>query len=189
MIRHTLVTLLASMAIQSVAHAERALIDVYQPTSLLGTEGEADPLGTGVYIAATIVSRPAIIGGAFPESPVHAVSLPHKIAGATEGFPNESNLIVLVGADVRAEWGETEHRIIADFSKAKVPENYGVTLIQVMQMTALCLEKTLGTQHEKPIRITWLSPEGISLAKAGLPLEIKKPENKAEMATPRKPSD
>lgn len=81
------------------------------------------------------------------------------------------------------------HRIIADFSKAKVPENYGVTLIQVMQMTALCLEKTLGIQHEKPIKITWLSPDGVSLAKAGLPLEIKKPENKAEMATPRKPSD
>lgn len=167
-------TVLASVLLLAESRAERSLIDAYQPTSLLGTEGDADPLGTGEPIAATIVSRPVIIGGAFPESPVHAVSLPHKIAGATEGFPEESNLIVIVGGDVYAEWGQTEDRIIADFSKSKVPENLGVTLIQVMKMTAVCLEKTLGTQHEKPIKIKWLAPEGVSLTDAGLPPEIKK---------------
>ena len=171
---HFVVAVLASIALQSASHAGRALIDAYQPTSLLGTEGEGDPLGTGEYIAATIISRPVIIGGAFPESPVHAISLPHKIAGAPEGFPEESNLIVMVGADVHAEHGKTEDLIIADFSKAKAPENLGVSLVQVMKMTALCLQKTLGTQHEKPIKITWLGPEGMSLTDAGLPPEIKK---------------
>ena len=171
---YVFVAALASLVIQTELHAERSLIDAYQPTSLLGTEGEGDPLGTGEYMAATIVSRPVIIGGAFPESPVHAISLPHKIAGATEGFPEESNLIVIVGANVHAEWGQTEDHIIADFSKAKVPENLGVTLIQVMKMTAVCLLKTLGDQHEKPIKITWLAPEGISPADARLPLEIKR---------------
>lgn len=182
--RHFIVAALATVAFQMTLHAERALIDAYQPTSLLGTEGDDDPLGTGQSIAATIVSRPVIVGGAFPESPVHAVSLPHKIAGAPEGFPEESNLIVIVGADVHAEWGQTEDLIIADFSKAKVPQNLGVTLIQVMKMTAVCLRKTLGTQHEKPIKITWLAPEGVSLADAGLPQEIKKPENKPALTNP-----
>lgn len=167
------ITVLASVLLLAESRAERSLIDAYQPTSLLGTEGNDDPLGTGESIAATIVSRPVIIGGAFPESPVHAVSLPHKIAGATEGFPEESNLIVIVGGNVHAEWGKTEDQIIADFSKAKVPENLGVTLIQVMKLTAVCLEKTLGTQHEKPIKIKWLAPEGMSLSDAGLPPEIK----------------
>jgi hypothetical protein len=154
--------------------AENSLMQVYQPTSLLGTELDGDPLDTVESICATIVSRPVLIGGAFPESPVHAISLPHRIAGAGKSFPDESNLIVLVGGRVYAEHGDKEHRITADFSKAKVPENLGVTLVQVMKMTAICLHKTLGTEHERPIKITWLVPEGMSLADAKLPPEIKK---------------
>jgi hypothetical protein len=151
------------LGLQSSLFAENSLMQVYQPTSLLGTEMDGDPLGTGESMAATIVSRPVLIGGAFPESPVHAISLPHRIAGAGESFPSESNLIVMVGGRVHAEHGEKEHRIIADFSKAKVPENLGLTLVQVMKMTAVCLQRTLGTQHEKPILITWLAPDGVSL--------------------------
>ncbi|YCM42815.1 hypothetical protein V2O64_16020 [Verrucomicrobiaceae bacterium 227] len=130
-------------------------------------------LGTGESIVATIVSRPVLIGGAFPESLVHAASLPHRIACAGESFPKESNLIVLVGGRIHAEYGDKEHRIIVDFSEAKVPENLGVTLVQVMEITALCLHKTLGTQREKPIKITSIAPEGMSLADTKLPPEIK----------------
>ncbi|MBK1884622.1 hypothetical protein JIN85_19555 [Luteolibacter pohnpeiensis] len=180
---------LISLLLLNVSRAERSIIEVYQPTSLLGTESEGNPLGTGEWMAATIVSRPVIIGGAFPESPVHAVTLPHKIAGAPDGFPEESNLIVIVGGDVRAEWGQTEDQIIADFSKAKLPENLGVTLIQVMKMTALCLDKTLGTQHEKPIKIKWLAPAGISLADAGLPTEIKKNREQGAASNGDKPAN
>lgn len=177
-------TILAGAFLLAESRAERSLIAAYQPTSLLGTEGESDPLETGEWIAATIVSRPVIIGGAFPESLVHAVSLPHKIAGATDGFPEESNLIVIVGGNVHAEWGQEEDQIIADFSRAKVPENLGVTLIQVMKMTALCLEKTLGNQHEKPIKIKWIAPEGVSLTDANLPTEIKRNEEQAGAGKP-----
>lgn len=180
------VAILASFTFTSVLHAERSLIEVYQPTSLLGTELDGDPLGSGESLAATIVSRPVLIGGAFPEDPVYAVSIPHKIAGAPVGFPEESNLIVIVGGKVGAEWGQKEDQIIADFSKAKVPENLGVTLIQVMKMTALCLQKTLGSQHEKPIKIKWLAPEGVSLTDAGLPPAIKKtgePDGTVQPAT------
>ena len=168
-----IVVFLTGLFLLRPLNAERALIDVFQPTSLLGTEGEADPLRSGEHIAATIVSRPVIIGGAYPEGPVGAISLPHKLSGAPEGFPAESNLIVLVGGKVWAEQGEKEHQITVDFSNAKVPENLGVSLVQVMKITALCLQKTLGTGHERPFRITWLSPEGISIVDAKLPLEIK----------------
>lgn len=159
--------------LQGSLQAETLLMQVYQPTSLLGTELEGDPLETGESICATIVSRPVLVGGAFPESPVQAVSLPHRIAGSGVSFPHESNLIVLVGGRIHAEHGEKEHRIIADFSNAKVSENLGVSLIQVMRITALCLHMTLGTEHERPIKITWLAPEGMSLADAKLPTEIK----------------
>lgn len=134
---------------------------------------DADPLNTGESITAMIVSRPVLVGGAFPEGPVHAISLPHRIAGAGKNFPDESNLIVLVGGKVHAEHGDKGHKIVADFSHAKMPDNLGVTLLQVMKLTALCLQKTLGTEHERPIKITWLAPQGIAVTDAELPSEIK----------------
>ena len=165
---------LVMVALQSSLYAERSLIQVYQPTSLLGTELDDDPLETGESLAATIVSRPVIIGGAFPEAPVHAISLPHRIAGAGKDFPDESNLIVLIGAEIHAEYGDKEHRIVADFSRTKIPDNLGVTLLQVMKLSALCLQKTLGDQYQKPIRISWIAPKGVSITDGQLPLEIKK---------------
>jgi hypothetical protein len=53
-----------------------------------------------------------------------------------------------------------------------------------MKMTALCLEKTLGTQHEKPIKIKWLTPDGVSLTDAKLPTEIKKTGEQAGAGQP-----
>lgn len=165
--------LIVTVGLQFQLLAENSLMQIYQPTSLLGTELDGDPLGTGESISATIVSRPILVGGAFPESPVQAISLPHRISGAGKNFPDESNLIVLVGGKIHAVHGEKEHQIIADFSGAKVPENLGVTLVQVMKITALCLQKTLGTQHDRPIKITWLGPEGILLVDGKLPSEIR----------------
>lgn len=154
--------------------AERMLIEVFQPTSLLGTELDSDPFENGESLPATIVSRPVIVEGAVPEGVVHAISLPHRIAGASENFPNESNLVVLVGGSVYAEYGEKEHQVFADFSKAKLPDNLGVTMMQVMKLTGICLQKTLVGTSQKSIRITWIAPEGVSLMEAELPLEIEK---------------
>ena len=157
------------LSFSTLSHAERDLITVYQPTSLLGTE-KAEP---------TIVSRPVIVGGAYPEGPVNAISLPHRIAGAPEGFPDESNLIILSKAQIHAEWGEKEHQIIADFSNAIAPRGQDITVLQIMRMTAICLQKTLGAKHTTPIKITWLAPKGIQLVDAQLPKQIKM-ENKAQ---------
>jgi hypothetical protein len=42
-------------------------------------------------MAATILSRPILIAGAFPESPVAAMCLPHKITAENgRGFPKKA---------------------------------------------------------------------------------------------------
>ena len=136
----------------------------FQPTSLLGTESDDEPLKDGQIMAATILSRPILVAGAFPESPVAAMCLPHKITGATAGFPEESNLIVLVGAKIDAEFGEKFHTVTADFSHAKASDDLGVTLLQVMQLTAECLQRNLKGSS-MPIKIQWKTPprqEGIA---------------------------
>ena len=165
--------LFASVLFALPAHAERQIAEIFQPTSLLGTDTEDEPLKDGQAMAATILSRPILIGGAFPESPVEAMCLPHKITGATDGFPKESNLIVLVGAKISAEFGEKSHSIIADFSRARVSEDLGVSLIQVMQLTAECLNRNLRNS-DAPIAIVWKVPKGQEELVDRLPKEIKK---------------
>src|SRR4030095_11853601 len=80
----------ASVLFAVSVHAERGIAEIFQPTSLLGTESDDEPLKDGQIMAATILSRPILVAGAFPESPVAAMCLPHKITGATAGFPEES---------------------------------------------------------------------------------------------------
>ena len=165
--------LFASVLFAFSAHAERQIAEIFQPTSLLGTDTEDGPLKDGQTMGASILSRPILIGGAFPESPVLAMCLPHKITGATDGFPKESNLIVLVGAKINAEFGENSHSVIADFSHAKVSEDLGVSLIQVMQLTAECLNRNLRG-GDTPIAILWKTPKGHEALLDRLPKEIKK---------------
>jgi hypothetical protein len=151
--------LFTSVLFSFSAHAERQIAEIFQPTSLLGTDTEHEPLKDGQTMAATILCRPILIAGAFPESPVMAMCLPHKIAGATDGSPEESNLIVLAGAEINAEFGEKSHSVTADFSHAKVSENLGIALLQVMQLTAECLNRNLGGR-DTSIAILWKTPKG-----------------------------
>lgn len=99
--------------------------------------------------------------------------LPHKITGATAGFPEESNLIVLVGAKIDAEFGEEFHTITADFSRAKASDDLGVTLLQVMQLTAECLQRNLKGSS-MPIKIQWKTPPRQEGLADKLPKEIKR---------------
>lgn len=165
--------LFVSLLFAFPVHAERQIAEIFQPISLLGTDTEDEPLKDGQDMAATILSRPILIGGAFPESPVLAMCLPHKIAGAPDEFPKESNLIVLVGAKLDAEFGEKSHTVIADFSRAKASDDLGVTLLQVMQLTAECLQRNLRSSDNTPIMIRWKTPPGDVALADKLPKEIK----------------
>ena len=81
----------------------------------------ADPLDTGEDIDATIVSRPILTKGVF--------------------------LIFIVGCKISMGYNEKSYGLIADFSKARLPEDIGLKLLQIMKITSLCLQKTLGNQH------------------------------------------
>lgn len=154
--------------------AERGIEAVAQPLSLLGTEADGDPLGDGESIAAIIMTRPTVVGGTFPESVVQAMRSPHQIADAPENFPKESNLIVMVGAKITAEWGEANHAVIADFPQADIVEEAGATLLQLMQLTAICLQKNLESKADgRPIKIGLKAPLDLTIPDGLLPVEIK----------------
>lgn len=165
--------LFSSVLFAVSVHAESGIAEIFQPTSLLSTESDDEPLKDGQIMAATILSRPILVAGAFPESPVAAMCLPHKITGAPAGFPEESNLIVLVGAKIDAEFGEKFHTVTADFSHARASDDLGVTLLQVMQLSAECLQRNLQ-RSSMPIKIQWKTPPRQEGLADKLPKEIKR---------------
>ena len=70
--------------------------------------------------------------------------------------------------------GEKSHTVIADFTESKVSEELGVSLLQVMQLTAECLKRNLRGERTTPIRIQWKTPKGQETLADRLPKIIKK---------------
>ena len=140
--------------------AERDIAPIYQPLSLLGTELEANPLGAEEPMAADIFATPTLVSSASPEAIVHAIGLPHRFYNAPEGFPEESNLLVMTGGKLEAEWGEERHKITIDFSKVSIEEHLGITLQQLCDLTLLCLSKSLqqGYSDGKGFDLDWKLP-------------------------------
>lgn len=165
------IALLLFLASMPSLQAERDIVPIFQPLSLLGTELEAYPLGQEEGICADVMATPAIVSSAYPEAIVQAIALPHRFYQAPEGFPDESNLLVLTGARLVAAWGEERHSVTIDFSQVSLGEKLGVTLDQLCRLTVLCLSKSLrqGYSDGKPIDLHWkLPPNGQELL-AGLP--------------------
>jgi hypothetical protein len=164
----TILLLIASMP---WLQAERDIVPIFQPLSLLGTELEAYPLGQEEGICADVMATPAIVSSAYPEAIVQAIGLPHRFYQAPEGFPAESNLLVLTGARLDAAWGEERHAVTIDFSQVSLGGNLGVTLDQLCRLTVLCLSKSLrqGYSDSKPIDLHWKLPQNGQELLAGLP--------------------
>lgn len=157
--RTILVLLLATCA---AVRAERNIVAIHQPLSLLGTELEANPLESDEPIAADVLATPALVTSAYPEAIVAAVALPHRLYNAPDDFPQESNLLVLAGARLEGAWGEKRHRIMLDFSKATLDADLGLTLQQLCDLTVLSLRRSLaaGGPDGKPFDLIWLLPAG-----------------------------
>jgi hypothetical protein len=146
----------------AAVRAERDIVPIHQPLSLLGTELEAEPLGTDEPLAADVLATPTLVSSAYPEAIVAAIALPHRLYNAPEDFPAESNLLVLSGAKLEAAWGEERHQITLDFSKVTLDEHLGITLQQLCDLTMLCLRRSLaaGGTDGKPFDLRWLLPPG-----------------------------
>ena len=178
-----LIPLLALSSTMSL-HAERDIASIFQPLSLLGTELEAYPLGKDHPIYADILATPTIVSSAYPEAIVDAIALPHHFYNSPQGFPEESNLIVLTGGRLEASWGETKHSITIDFSKVSIQENFGITLKQLCDLTFLCLSKSLqeGYTDGKSFDLIWKLPSSVKL---DLPSTLKL--NEAEQGAAANP--
>lgn len=153
------------LALPMALRAERDIASIYQPLSLLGTELEAAPLGAEEPMAADIFATPTLVSSAYPEAIVHAIGLPYRFYNAPEGFPEESNLLVMTGGKLEAEWGEERHKITIDLSQVSIEEHLGITLRQLCDLTLLCLSRSLqqGFSDGKGFDLDWKLPPSAKL--------------------------
>ena len=157
------------------ASAERKIGNVAQPMSLLGTDLDAKPLEDEPAMAATIVSRPCLFRSGIFEEVVAAVALPHHLAGADAGFPQESNLVILLGAKVSGVQAEGKSTITVDLSGTsdQVLKQHGVTLEQFTKLLVHCIKKNLR-ENGMWVEQGWFHLEW-KLPPSGEPLRDKLP--------------
>lgn len=174
----TLAALLFTLVVGKVS-AERGIAEISYPISLLGTEmvNDEDDAGSGL-----IVTRAEIIQSAYPESLIQAVAAPVEFKLAGEGFPKESNLIVLCGITLEPAYGEKEHTLVIDATKmSKTEEEVSMKPEQVLKLVVAAIQQTLDQNaemaDENPIRVTYKLPAGMK--RGSLPEVVKVKKNKA----------
>jgi hypothetical protein len=136
----------AFLAAICISNAECGIGTIWQPLSLLGTEGEGKPLPDEPEMAVTIESRPTYTSGAHFESVVASLALPHQIAGAPESFPRESNLVVLLKTSINGIYRQDGTKeITLDLSNVpkEILKQHGITLKQYSKLLIVCLTKNL----------------------------------------------
>jgi len=145
MTRPLFASLVAMVVIALPASAERKIGNVTQPMSLLGTDLDAKPLEDEPSMAAMVVSRPCLLPSGIFEDVIAAVALPHHLAGADAGFPQESNLVILLGAKVNGVQAEGKSTITFDLSGTtdQLLKQHGVTLEQFAKLLVHCTKKIL----------------------------------------------
>lgn len=144
--KHLLSGFAAILALVGFARSECGIGTIWQPLSLLGTEGEAKPLSDEPEMAVSIESRPTYTSGARFESVVASLTLPHRIAGAPETFPSESNLVVLLRTSVTCvNRPDGAREITLDLSNIPrdVLKQHGITIKQYSKLLMACLTKNL----------------------------------------------
>jgi len=112
--------------------------------------------------------------GRFPQGELDAVSHPHDMIGAHKAPRGESNLIVLVGAKLSATEESEFHKVIADFSKAKIDPKLEISLVEVMRLTYQAINQTANMQNfNKPLVIEWKTPDRFEGDMTTIPTRIE----------------
>ena len=82
--------LFASVLFAVSVHAERGIAEIFQPTSLLGTESDDEPLKDGQVMAATILSRPILVAAHFPNLQSRQCACHTKLPAQPPDFPKKA---------------------------------------------------------------------------------------------------
>lgn len=134
-----------------------SVVPIHEPISLHGTDVDDIISDTGEALQATVLPRPMALTGAFPEVLVDAIRTSHKIPTNNPNFKViESNLLVLCNVSLAAETTEEGLLVSLDVSQLKIPAEVDLTSRQLLKITLVALQRTLGEYHRaqtEPLKV------------------------------------
>lgn len=127
------------------------VVQIHEPLSLHGTDGDDVPDVVGEALQATVIPRPMALTGAFPETLVSAIRTPHKLPSNNPNYKTEeANLLVLCNIGLSAVLKEgNQLEVSVDIGKIRIPDDVDLTSRQVLKLTLLSIHKTLEA-YQKP---------------------------------------
>lgn len=147
------------------------VVPVFEPLSLIGTDGDDAISDTGDALQACVMSRPMAMTGAFPEVLVDAIRSPHLIPGNHPNYKvQEANLLVLCNIGISCTMSPEGITVRLNIAQLSIPPAVDLTARQILKLTIVALKKTLEEYQRpqtQPILVT-LIIEGTSDAQTGL---------------------
>ncbi len=126
------------------------VVQVHEPLSLHGTDGDDAISDIGEALQATVLARPMALSGAFPEVLVEAMRTPHPLPTNNPNYTvRETNLLVLCNIDVSAVLTEEGLVVTFDISNLSIPEDVDLTSRQILKLAIVAMRFTLA-EYQRP---------------------------------------
>ena len=127
------------------------VVPVFEPLSLLGTDGGEAISEIGEALQASVMPRPMALSGGFPEVLVDAIRSPHLIPTNNPNYQvQEANLLVLCNVGISGEMVENVLTVRLNVSQLAIPTEVDLTTRQILKLAIIALRKTLDEyQHRQ----------------------------------------
>ncbi len=148
-----------------------AVVPVYEPLSLQGTDCDDAISDTGDTLQACVMSRPMALTGAVPEVLVDAIRSPHRIPSNHPHYRvEESNLLVLCHIGINGTVAADGLTVRVNVAQLVIPVPVDLTARQIIKLTVAAVRRTLDEYQRtqtQSLAVT-LVIEGTGEANAGL---------------------
>lgn len=135
---------LGSCVVPSAIATTITVMPIFEPITLVGTDGDDAMSDIGEALQASVLSRPMALSGAFPEDLVDAIRSPHLLPTNNENYKvQEVNLLVLCNLGLKAEMVDGVLQVKFKVAEFAVPEEIDLTSRQILKLTLIALRKTL----------------------------------------------
>lgn len=141
---------LCFLLLLSLAHCCYAtvidVVQIFQPLSLHGSDVDDEVDDMGETLQAAVLSRPMALTGAFPETLVESIAMPHQLPTNNDNYQiKEVNLVVLCGIKISASLDEDEVlQVELNIANLVIPEGVDLTARQVLKLVSASIRRTLG---------------------------------------------
>ena len=141
--------LLMALGLSCVKATTLSVLPVFEPISLHGTDVDAALSDSGEALRATVLSRPMVLSGAFPECLIESIRTPHELPSNDPNYAvGEANLMLLCKVGIGAKVDDAGLKVTLDVTHLAIPDEVDLTAKQVLRLVILAVRKTLEVYQQ-----------------------------------------